>query len=238
MTSSTGGPGEAYTKAILVLSEDSIYHHACIRHVLDGSRTIGGAVCVTVAHERRKASEPLYRRDGDAPTVVDPCVIPLFLMPERGVDVTMRRTPGLPYHQASVVAGLENREEFSVVGVKTGFLHIRVRVMYPETEHNVRNRPIHGESAEPVTGQRYGCVSDMIEVDEVCPEVFERKEVVRSNGKDLSHTKPTDISEFLLYPELSYGQVGLPVGCCVRVERSVLREQKLGRNLGTQSFAP
>ena len=78
----------------------------------------------------------------------------------------------------------------------------------------------------------------MIEVDEVCPEVFERKEVVRRNGKDLSHAKPADIFEFLLYPELSDGQIGLPVGCCVRVERSVLREQKLGRNLGTQGVAP
>ena len=72
----------------------------------------------------------------------------------------------------------------------------------------------------------------MIEVDEVLPEVFERKEVIRGNGKNLSQTKPKDISESLLYPELSDQRLGLPVRCGARVERSELCEQRLGRKLG------
>jgi hypothetical protein len=78
----------------------------------------------------------------------------------------------------------------------------------------------------------------VIEVHEVCPEVFERKEVVGCNGKDLPHAKPKDIFEFLLYPELSDDRIFFPVGSGVRVERSELREQSLGRNLSPQSVAP
>ena len=232
------GPGVADTDAIVGLSEDSIYDQTRVRHVLDGRRAIVAVVRVAVAQERRKASEPLQSRAGDAPTAGNIGVFPLVLMPDRDVNVTMRRTPGLPRYQARVVADLENLVEFaSLVGIPAGFLRIRIGVMGACAEHDLGVRSVYGKRAEPVGRQRYGCVGNVIEVDEVCPEVFERKEVVRRNREDPARAKPKDISEFLLYPELSDGRLGLPEGRGSRVKRSELREQRLGRKLGAYGVA-
>ena len=88
------------------------------------------------------------------------------------------------------------------------------------------------EYTETIVWQRYGRVGGVIEVDEIRPKVLERKKVVGRNGKDLPQAKSKNISDFLLYPELSDGRIGLPVGRSRRVERSKLREQRLGRKLG------
>jgi hypothetical protein len=70
--------------------------------------------------------------------------------------------------------------------------------MGTEAQHKPGVWSVHGVRPESVGGQRYGSIGHMIEVDEVLPEVFERKEIIRRNGKNLSQTKPKDISESLL----------------------------------------
>ena len=71
---------------------------------------------------------------------------------------------------------------------------------------------IYCECTETVPGQWYGCVGDVVEVDEVQTEILERKEVVRRDGEDLAYAKPEGISELLLYPEFTddqYNQTSL-----------------------------
>ena len=75
-----------------------------------------------------------------------------------------------------------------------------IRVMGAETEHDVGPGPVHDKAAEPVEGQRNGCVGDVMEVHEIRAKVLEWKEIVRRNGKDLPNAKAEDISESLLYP--------------------------------------
>ena len=95
-----------------------------------------------------------------------------------------RRTSGYPRHETRIDTNFENRKEFAlIVGVETGFLHVGVGVMGAEAQHNAGLRPIHDEGAEPVAGQRDSCVGDLIEVDEVCAEVFERKKSYAVIGK-------------------------------------------------------
>ena len=156
-------------------------------------------------------------------------------MPNRDVDVAMRRTPGVPRYQTRVVANLENLEEFtSLVIIPTGSLRIRIGIMGSGAQHEPGVRSVHDIRTKPVGGQRYGRIGDMIEVGEVFAEVFKRKKVIGRNREYLSPAKPEDISESLLYPELSDGRLGLSLGRSGRVKRSELGEQSLALTIWVQ----
>ena len=89
------------------------------------------------------------------------------------MDMAMRSTPGLTWYQSRVIANLENLEEFTLlVGVVKHCLRISVSVMDAEAQHKLGMWSVHGVRADTVGGQRYGSISDMIEVDEVFAEVF------------------------------------------------------------------
>ena len=139
------------------------------------------------------------------------------------MNVTMRWSTRCPRHQARVEAKLDDLEQFTLfIGVETGFLYVRVGIVGANAEHDVGLRPIHDERAESVTGQWYGCIGDVVEVDEVRTEVFKWKEVVGRDGKDLPYAIAEPVSEFLLYPEFADNQVFFAVGCGTRVEGPVL----------------
>ena len=91
--------------------------------------------------------------------------------------------------------------------------------------------PVLNKCPQPITWQWYRSIGDVIEINEICSEVFEGKEVVSRNGKDLAHAKSKYIVELLLYPEFSNDRVVVAIGCGAGVDRPVLRKQGLRRNL-------